>query len=168
MLKGPGGFQKIVNGSMNIAIGICMSIAILAIMQSQPEFAGVSLFTPIAVLQSVVLSFCVGYTGGDLVPAMVWGQRLVGALRIKNRIGIHIVTSVVLGTCMAVVITFVCAFINNIVAQGMAGVIGFFLSFIPIIIGIAVLIVLILLAPVMKMASTISGFDPMQAPPAED
>jgi hypothetical protein len=168
MLKGPGGFQKIVNGSMNIAIGICMSVVILAIMQGRPELAGIPVLTPVAVLQSVVLSFCVGYTGGDLVPAMTWGQRLIGVLHIKNRVVMHIITSVVLGTCMAVVITFVCAFINNITTQGMAGVIGFFLSFIPIIIGIAVLIVLILLAPVMKMASAISGFDPMQAPPAKD
>jgi hypothetical protein len=61
---------------------------------------------------------------------------------------------------MAIVITFVVSLINNITTQGIAGVLGFFFNFVPVIIGIAVLIVLILLAPVMKMASAISGFDP--------
>lgn len=128
MLKGPGGFPKIVNGSMNIVICLCMSLFILASMQNQPELANVPILMPIAVLQSFVLSFCVGYSGGDLVPAMTWGQKIASGLNAKSRLGNYIITSIVLGVCMGVVITLCCSLINNITTQGMAGVWGFFIS----------------------------------------
>jgi len=165
MFKGPQGFPKIINACMNIIIGLVVGVVMLSIVQGLPGNEGVPILTPMGVLQSLALSFCIGYTGGDILPLMAWGQKLAGALHATGKWSSHIVISVVLGLGMAIVITFLVAFINNVLVSGMAGVIGFFVQFIPIIASIAVVTVILLLKPVMALAVKVSGFNPAEVQP---
>ncbi|MDR1070450.1 MAG: hypothetical protein LBL37_06700 [Gracilibacteraceae bacterium] len=120
----------------------------------------IRVLTPPAYLQMFISSFVVAYTLADLIPAFSWGASLLGALRVRNKLWAHIILSIELGLVYAVSILFVCSFINNFLTAGMAGVIGFFLSFIPLILPLAMALVVILLIPLRKMAVGISGFDP--------
>jgi hypothetical protein len=161
-MKGPGGFQKLVNAFMNILLGICMTFFVLARLQNMPQFAGIPIFTPFAVLQSFVLSFVIGYSTGDLLPVFVWGQKLVELLCIKNRVCSHLILSIILGFCFGVSITFITSFINNIATQGMTGVLAFFFMVSPGIVVMAIVLILIALLPIIKLSSAISGYDPAQ------
>ncbi|MDR0433811.1 MAG: hypothetical protein LBH21_01950 [Gracilibacteraceae bacterium] len=149
---------------MNLVLCFFISVILLWVIQGQNP--GAPILTPAAVLLSFVTSFVVGYTWSDLVPAFAWGLKLARALRLeKSRLGTHIVLSATLGVCMGLGIDFLCSFINNFGAQGWAGVIAFFASMAPYIVGSAIVLVLIFLIPVQAAAKAISGFDPAQAPP---
>jgi hypothetical protein len=145
---------------MNVVMCLGLSIYVLMMLQDRPEFAGVPVFTPIALVQSFVASLVVGYTCGDLIPVFNWGQKLTAVLGIKNRVGVYIIENIVLGFCFATAITFVLSFINNIVSQGMAGVFGFFVTYVPGIIVTAIILIMVFRIPLSKLAATISGFDP--------
>jgi hypothetical protein len=159
-MKGPAGYGKILNLGMNVVICLGLSIYVLMMLQGRPEFVGVPVFTPIALVQSFVASFAVGYTCGDLIPAFSWGQKLTVVLRMRNKVGAYIIENIVLGFCFAITITFVISFINNIVSQGMAGVLGFFVAYVPGIIVVAIVLIMLFRIPLSKLATTISGFDP--------
>lgn len=64
---------------------------------------------------------------------------------------------------MATCITFLCMFLNNFQTGGMGMVIGAWLAIYPLALACAYPLVLITLPLVMKMASSISGFNPMAA-----
>jgi hypothetical protein len=162
-MKGPAGFQRLTNAFMNVLLGVGVSIYVLLTMQGMPQFSDAAVFTPVALLQSAVLSFVVGYTVGDLVPVMAWGQGLVRLLQVRSKVGAYLIMGTVLGACMGLFLGCILSFINNIVAHGIPGVLWFISTFIPGICLVAVLMVLITLAPVMKLSSAISGFDPTQA-----
>lgn len=164
-MKGPAGFQKMTNTFMNVLLGTGVSIYVLLTMQSMPQFSGINVFTPVALLQSVVLSFVVGYSVGDLVPVIGWGQGLARVFKVRNKVGAYLITATVLGACMGFFLCCILSFINNIVTQGIPGVIGFIAMFVPGICLVAVLLVIITLGPVMKLSSAISGFDPTRAAP---
>jgi hypothetical protein len=155
-MKNPAGYGKILNLGMNVVMCLGLSIYVLMMLQGQPEFAGVPVFTPIALVQSFVASFVVGYTCGDLLPAFSWGQKLTVVLRMRNRVGAYIIENIVLGFCFAIAISF----INNIVSQGMAGVFGFFVAYVPGNIVTAIVLIMVFRIPLSKLATTISGFDP--------
>ncbi|MDR1320395.1 MAG: hypothetical protein LBK56_03070 [Gracilibacteraceae bacterium] len=162
VFKGPAGFGRIMNISMNTALCLAISFLILSVMQRQPGMEDIQVLTPAAYLQTFISSFVVAYTLADIIPAFSWGAALLGALRVRNKLWAHIILSIELGLVYAVSILFVCSFINNFLTSGMAGVIGFFLSFIPLILPLAMVLVVILLVPLRKMAVGISGFDPIR------
>lgn len=159
-MKGPIGFQKLTNAFMNVLLGTGISIYVMLTMQSMPQFSGIDVLTPVTLLQSIVLSFTIGYTVGDLVPVMSWGQGLVRIFKVRSKVGIYLITAIVLGVCMGFFLSCILSFINNIVTQGLPGVIGFIATFTPGICLVAAILVIISLGPVMKLSSAISGFDP--------
>ncbi|HWQ76622.1 MAG TPA: hypothetical protein VN441_15045 [Syntrophomonas sp.] len=158
-MRGPQGFGRCVNIGMNVVLCLGISLYVLIFMQSQHP--GAPILTPPALLQAFVSSFVVGYTMGDIIPAFTWGGKLVAALRVKNRLAAHFIVSIVLGVCYATSIFLVVSFINNYLTQGMAGVLGFFISLILQIILLAIILVLVFLLPVQRLAKAVSGFDPV-------
>ena len=162
MFKGPVGFGKLLSIFMTIIICFTVSVYLMWRVQST---GGPPVFTFVSVLQSFILSSFVSYTCSELVPVFNWGMKLVGALHVKNRIGTHVIISVVLGTCFAIMILFMCSLINNMVANGLSGSWDFFIeNFVKGVWGIIIGLVLVFLIPVQKLCAKISGFDPAAVP----
>ncbi len=160
MLKGPAGFGLIMNVTMNLILGLVLSVVVLTIMQGVPGNEEIPIFTPISYLVAVIQATIVGVFVGDLLPALQWGQKLAGSLHVKNKIGVHFITSFVLAFVMATSITFICMFLNNFQTGGIEMVVSaWFLIWLPALI-CAYPLVLITLPLIMKMASSISGFNP--------
>lgn len=158
VFKGPAGFQRVVFVIMNIVMGIVITLSLNLLVLHAPV-------TVEGMAQSLVLSFCVGYTVSDLIPAMTWGQMLAAKLGLKGGFGAHIVSSAVLAFFMATLILFFCALVNVITVAGMPGVLGFFVSSYPIVLLMAFIAIVIFVPLAMKAATAISGFDPTQAQP---
>lgn len=156
VFKGPAGFQRIIYIIMNVVIGVVVSLCLMAFIMHAPiTFEGV--------LQSTALSFFIGYSCSDLVPAMAWGQMLAGKLGVRNGIGVHFISSAVLAFFMATLILFFCAFINVFTTAGMPGVIGFFVSAYPLVLFAAYVSILVFVPIGSKIAAGVSGFDPASA-----
>lgn len=160
MLKGPAGFGLIMNVTMNLLLGLVLSVVVLTVIQGAPGNEGLPIFTPVSYLVAVIQATIVGVFVGDLLPALQWGQKLVGALHVKNRVGAHFITSLVLAFVMATCITFICMFLNNFQTGGMGMVVGAWLMIYPPALVCAYPLVLVSLPLVMKMAVSISGFNP--------
>lgn len=160
MLKGPAGFGLIMNIVMNLILGLVLSVVVLATIQGLPGNEGLPIFTPVSYFAAVVQATIVGVFIGDIFPALQWGQKLAGAFHIKNKVGAHFITSLVLAFVMATCITFVCMFLNNFQTGGMEAVVGTWLIIWPPALIGAYPLVLIALPLVMKMATAISGFNP--------
>ena len=160
MLKGPAGFGLIMNVTMNLILGLVLSVVVLMVIQGAPGNEGLPIFTPVSYFVAVVQATIVGVFIGDIFPALQWGQKLAGALHIKNKVGAHFVTCLVLAFVMATCITFVCMFLNNFQTGGMGMVVGAWLMIYPPALICAYPIVLASLPLVMAMATRISGFDP--------
>lgn len=156
VFKGPAGFQRIVYIVMNVVIGVVVTLCLNLLVTHEPiVFAGF--------LQSVVLSFFIGYCASDLVPAMAWGQKLAAKLGLVGGVGAHFVSSAVLAFFMGTIILFFCAFINVFAAAGMLAVLGFFASAYGVVLLAAYASILVFLPIGMKIARAISGFDPAAA-----
>lgn len=153
LFKGPAGFQRIIYIIMNIVIGIVVSLCLMIGVMQVPV-------TPDGLLKSVVLSFFIGYTVSDLVPAMNWGNALAAALKVRNQLGAHFISSAVLAFFMGTFILFFCAYINIYDLAGMPGVIGFFISAYWLVLLAAYVSILIFVPLGGKVATAISGFDP--------
>lgn len=167
MLKGPAGFGLIMNVTMNLILGLVLSVVVLSIIQGIPGNEELPIFTPISYFVAVIQATIVGVFVGDLLPALQWGQKLAGAFHIKNKIGAHFITSLVLAFVMATCITFICMFLNNFQTGGMGMVVGAWLMIYPPALICAYPLVLISLPFVMKMAVSISGFNPAVDPAPE-
>lgn len=168
MLKGPAGFGLIMNVTMNLILGLVLSVVVLATIQGLPGNEGLPIFTPVSYFVAVLQATIVGVFVGDIFPALQWGQKLAGAFHVKNKVGAHLITSLVLALVMATCITFLCMFLNNFQTGGMPIVVGAWLAIYPPALACAYPLVLVSLPLVMKMATRISGFDPaaMHAPEA--
>ncbi len=153
LFKGPAGFQRIIYIIMNIVIGIVVSLCLMICIMHVP-------ITPDGLLKSVVLSFFIGYTVSDLIPAMSWGNALVSALKVKNSLVAHFISSAVLAFFMGTFILFFCAYINIYDMAGMSGVFGFFISAYGLVLLAAYISILIFVPLGGKVATAISGFDP--------
>ena len=157
VFKGPAGFQRIVFIIMNIAMGIAITLILNIVVLHAP-------ITLVGMVQSVALSFFVGYTASDLVPAMDWGRALAAKMGLTNGIGAHLVSSAVLAFFMATIILFFCALINVLTTAGMAGVMGFFMMGYPVVLAVAFVAIVLIVPLAMKIAVALSGFDPAQVP----
>lgn len=163
VLKGPAGFGLIMNMTMNLILGLVLSVVVLSTIQGLPGNEGLPIFTPVSFFVGAVQAMIVGVFVGDLFPALQWGQKLAGALHVKNKVGAHFIVSLVLAFVMATCITFLCMFLNNFQTGGMQMVIGGWLAIYPVTLGCAYPLVLVALPLVMKMATSISGFNPATA-----
>ena len=153
LFKGPAGFQRIIYIIMNIVIGIVVSLCLMIGVMQVPVTAD-------GLLKSVVLSFFIGYTVSDLIPAMNWGNALAAALKVRNPLGAHFISSAVLAFFMGTFILFFCAYINIYDLAGMPGVIGFFISAFWLVLLAAYVSILVFVPLGGKVATAISGFDP--------
>ncbi len=153
LFKGPAGFQRIIYIIMNIVIGIVVSLCLMVAIMHVP-------ITPDGLLKSVVLSFFIGYTVSDLIPAMKWGNALASALKVRNPLGAHVISSAVLAFFMGTFILFFCSYINIYDLAGMAGVFDFFVSAYGLVLLAAYISILVFVPLGGKVATAISGFDP--------
>ena len=152
VFKGPAGFQRIVYILMNVIIGIVMSTCITLFVLKAP-------LTPGGIIQSSVLSFFIGYTVADLVPAMTWGQLLAATIGVR-KLAAHVVSSAVLAFFMGTFILLFCAIVNTLAEGGPMAVAGFFVSAYPIVLAVAFVCVVAFLPLCVKVATCLSGFDP--------
>lgn len=155
MFKGPNGFGRLMNIFMCVIMCAVLSIVIPLLIQ-QP-------LAQISFLQSFVLSFCVAYPFGDLLPAVSWGAGLAGALHLRGFL-MYLVQCVVVAIVLITCIAFVMSFINLILVGGMGAVLGFFLAIWPGALLVGFIAILVTLGPCMKVAAKASGFDPSAAP----
>ena len=147
-----------VNIGMNIVLGVLITICFDFTLQAM---IGVPFVTPEVVIGTIISSFCVGFTAGTLVPAMDWGMKLAGALKVKpGGIGMHICCSVMLGLCMGVCITIGNFLIADLGSKGLGGAVADITMAMPIIVAYAIVFVLIFLKPVKILGAKVSGFDP--------
>ena len=82
MFEGPSGFGRIMNIFMCTIMCAVLSIVIPLIIECTTEATGT--LTPIGFLQSFILSFCVAYPFGDLMPAVSWGGMLAAKIDRKS------------------------------------------------------------------------------------
>ncbi len=164
VFKGPAGFGRIVNALMNLIMCAVLSAYVLWSVQNVPGNEGLPIFTPIAFFVSWVDSFCVGMFIGDFVPGLAWGNKLADALHVKNKVGRHFVSVLVLAFVMITSISFICTWINNVAAGGMAAVVQSWLMVYPFLLCSGYVVELVSLPICMKAARAISGFDPAAAP----
>ncbi len=157
VFKGPAGFQRIVYIIMNIVVGVLVTLALNLLVLHAP-------ITPAGMIQSVVLSFFVGYTVSDLVPAMTWGRMLAAKMGMRDGLGAHLISSVVLAFFMGTFILFFCALINVLTVGGMPAVIGFFISGYPVVLAAAFVAIVLFVPLAMKVGAAISGFNPAEVP----
>lgn len=154
VFKGPAGFQRVIYITMNIVIGILLSIALTALVMHQPLNA-------LSIAISALTSFFIGYVVSDLVPAMSWGQALAGRMGLTG-IAAHFVSSAVLAFFMGTFILLFMAVINVLPTAGIGGFAGFFVGSYPLVLAAAYVAILIFLPLAMKLASSVSGFNPAQ------
>jgi hypothetical protein len=159
-MKGPIGFGRTVNLVMNIILGLCMTLVILVAVGAP--------LAPEAIIESWFASFCIGYTFGDLIPIASAGPAICKALKMRNPIGFYVINSIVLGAYFGTIILFGNALINNLPTMGWGAVFGFFMGFWPIAVGAAIVLVIIFLWLAQKIAASVSGFDPVKMPPAQE
>ncbi len=161
MFKGPSGFGRLMNLMMCIIMCAVLSVVIPLVIEMSTGATG--MLTPMGFIQSFVLSLCVAYLFGDLLPAVSWGGRLAAAVKAKGAAAYVIqclVVAVILITCIA----FVMSFVNNILTGGLPGVLGFFLMIWPGALLCGFVAILVTLGPCMKVAVHATGFDPSRAP----
>ncbi len=167
MFKGLNGFGRLMNIFMCAAMCVVLCIIIPFVVEANLGVQGA--LNPASFLQSFVLSFCIAYPFGDLLPAVNWGGKLAASLHVKG-VGAYLiqclVTALVLITCIA----FVVSFVNNFLVSGMEGTIGFFLMIYPAALIGGFVAIVVFLGLFMKLATRLSGFDPaaaMAAQPSE-
>lgn len=152
-MKGPAGFAIILNALMNVLLGVGIGLIVLGIQGA---------ITPLALFNSLLCSFVSGFTIGSLIPCMTWAQAIARVLHAKGAVS-YVITAAFLGAFMGLFIGLVSGYIS-VSAMGFGAVLGFYSMFLPVIIGSAAVLVVIFLAPMQKIAASISGFDPTSAP----
>jgi hypothetical protein len=155
--QGMTGFARLTNLLMNLALGCTLALVLLLSVQIQ---TGLPVFSLTAFFQALLLSTCVGYTFGDLIPTLMWGERFAVALRIKRGLARHVVISAVLDLVNVSCILAICSLINTIAEGGITGTIAFFLQAYPTALLSGFLAILLVLPLAQKIASGISGFKP--------
>lgn len=152
VFKGPAGFQRIIYIVMNIVIGLLLSIALTVFVMHQP-------LSVLGIAISTLTSFFIGYVVSDLIPAMAWGQALAGRMGLTGAAA-HFISSAVLAFFMGTLILLFMAVINVLPTAGIAGLAGFFIGAYPLVLVAAYVAILVFLPLAMKIAISISGFNP--------
>lgn len=161
MFKGPAGF-----GRFNLAINVLTACIVLgfAIPLVFQAFTGIAILSPGSYAATFALTYCCGYTGGDLIPSAMWAQKLSDALNVRSGAIRYIINAVIIGAVMGTIILFLAGFVNNFAEGGFGAVWDFFsLLWLPCVI-VSIVEVLIVSGIITKMAISVSGFDPAKAP----
>ena len=108
--KGEVGFARMTNLMMNVFIGIVLGMTFLFVTNDVAMTPAATL--AISFAQAFVLSVCVGYAMGDIVPTLGLAQRICGALGLKSGLLRHLVTCAVLDVVNVSIILCLCMFIN--------------------------------------------------------
>lgn len=93
---------KLINFFINIFLGVVV-VAVGLILSGN--------LTPMMFAQSFVVSMGVGYLICDLIPAPMWGQKLVAKLGIRNKVAGHLLSSAVGAVVLITCISFFCQFV---------------------------------------------------------
>lgn len=161
MFKGPAGFGRF-NLFANVLIQcVVLGFVIPLVFQA---FTGQPILSPASYASTFVLTFCCGYTGGDLIPSAMWAQKLADALKVKSGAVRYVVNAVIIGAVMGTVILFLAGFVQMFAEGGIVAVWGFFsMLWVPCM-AAAIIVILIVGGVITKMAISVSGFDPAKAP----
>lgn len=144
---------------MNLVLGAFISLILFYV-------AGIPI-APEPFITSLFLSFVIGYTAGDLGPVTGWSMGLINILHIKNAFVKYFITAIVFGLFFGTIILFGNSLVTNLSSGGWMAVFDFFLSYIGIVIGSAIVLILVFLKLIQKVAAIICGFNPRKAPVQE-
>lgn len=161
MFKGPAGF-----GRFNLAVNVLIACIVLgfAIPLVFEAFTGIAILSPGSYAATFVLTYCCGYAGGDLIPSAMWAQKLSDALKVKSGTVRYVINAVIIGGVMGTIILFLAGFVNNFAEGGFGAVWGFFsLLWLPCVV-VSIVEVLVVSGVITKMAISVSGFNPANAP----
>lgn len=151
---------------MNILMCALLATYVLFTVQNLPGNEGLPILTPLSWFVSFIDSFFIGMFIGDWIPAHGWGMKLAAALKIKNRVGQHLISVAILCFCMVTCVSFLATYISNIQTAGWDGVIASWLMVYPALLGLGYVLQVLTLPLAFKIAAAISGFDPAKAAPA--
>lgn len=158
VFKGPGGFGRIMNISMNAFMSLAFSFIMLWVAQQRvPE--GVQVLTPTAYFVSVLTAFGIGYVVIDLIPVFKLGNGLAKKLGLKG-IGAYAATVVVIDLVVTTIIGFLMTLMNMISHATLAETCLAWLTTYPLMLIVGFAIQLVIMKPFMMLAQKISGFDP--------
>lgn len=160
MFKGPNGFGRMMNILMCVVMCVVLSVVIPIAVEAGLGVTGV--LTPVGFVQGFVLSYFVSYLWGDLLPAVVWGGKLAGALKARGIVA-HVIKCIVVALVYITVISFSMAFVNNIAEGGMAATMSFWLMIYPAALVSGFVAIVLLLPLCQRIAVLASGFDPTVA-----
>jgi len=143
-------FGMILSLFMNIIMGSVLTLIAFKV-------GGVP-FSAVLFGQYVLISLGLGYVLSDWIPAYAIGQMLASKMGIKNNFLIHAVAVAVLDGIFVTL----CSFLNSFAAFG-ADLFQPWLGCLPFYLGSGYIVLLIVLPIGMKLATAISGFDPVAA-----
>ena len=158
-MKGPQGFEELMNIFMNLAMGIIITLAINICISMQ---LGMNIMTVEAVVVSWVTSFLIGYCAGELGNPMGWALALAGKLRAKG-FGTWVIQALVLGTYFGMIILLGNMLISNLATGGVAAWLGGFAQWALFVEISAIIAVFVIIKPIMALSAAISGFNPAAA-----
>ena len=92
--KGEIGFARLTNLMMNVFIGLVLGLTFLFVANDVSTTSTQEL--AIGFLQAFVLSVCVGYAMGDIIPTLGIAQKVCDALGLQSGFMRHLVTSLIL------------------------------------------------------------------------
>ena len=150
--KGPEGFARFASIFNNLAISAFVSAFVSLALSGG--------FVFIEWLRTVVIAFALGYVAGDLMPLMDWGGKLSNALHVKNKVGVYLITGALIGIVCSAILIFFILFINTILESSIATIMATFIRAWPVIALATTLVTWVFMAPCMKLAGKLSGFDP--------
>lgn len=114
------GFARMTNLMMNVFIGIVLGLTFLFVTNDVASTPPLDL--AMSFVQAFVLSVCVGYAMGDMIPTLNIANKLCAKLGLKQGLVSHLLTSLVLDVVNVSVILCFCMFIN-IVKEGGFGMV---------------------------------------------
>ena len=159
--KGEIGFVRLTNLMMNVFIGLVLGLTFLFVANDVSTTSTQEL--AIGFLQAFVLSVCVGYAMGDIIPTLGIAQKVCDALGLQSGFMRHLVTSLILSLVNVTVILCLCMFINIVKEGGFGVVCQVVVQLWPIAIAAGFLGIACTLKLAMAIASRLSGFDPSMA-----
>lgn len=156
--KGEVGFARMTNLMMNIFIGIVLGVTFLFVTNNVAMTPAATL--AISFVQAFVLSVCVGYAMGDIIPTLGLAQRICGALGLKSGLLRHLVTCAVLDVVNVSIILCLCMFINIVKDGGIATAVAVIAQLWPIAMLAGFVGIACTLKAAMAIGSLVSGYRP--------
>ena len=139
-------FGKIMNFFMNVVMGIILPVTCMTVMHG---------FNWVGFFMNFIVSLGVGYTYGDIIPALDYGMALAAKLGVKNRVAAHCISTAVLSFIMITLISITCQF------AGMGpDFIHVWPKLYPYCLVVGYIAITALLPFGMKIASAMTGFHP--------